>query len=187
MNRRRHLPAQRGFSLIELILVVAIIALSASLLFPVSASIMDRANTQKCLENLRQIGIAVHLAAVDNDNRYPRIEIDPQNPIYAPEEGAKPLHEALLPYGITDKVLQCPADLNGPNWYSRVKTSYMWQPYSEDEPTANITIYTRRGGFPGRPSRVRLATDYEAVHTPDAPGGRKKMNVVYADGHVVSR
>lgn len=187
MKRRHRFPSPRAFSLVEMILVAANIGLLGLLLFPVTVSLIDRANTQRCLDNLRQIGIAVHLAAADNGNKYPRIEIDPQKPIYARQEGVKPIHEALRPYGIADKLLQCPADLKGPNWYSRVNTSYMWQPYSADEPAANITIYTHRGGTPGRPSRVRLATDYEAVHPPDTPGARRKMNVVYADGNVVSR
>jgi prepilin-type processing-associated H-X9-DG protein len=97
------------------------------------------------------------------------------------------MFEVLKRYGCTEKTLQCPTDLAGPNWYKKKKTSYMWQPYSEDEPTTQITIYTSRGNFPGRLSRVRLCTDWSAVHAPEDVGKRNRMNTLYADGHVVLR
>ena len=181
-RRSRH-----GFTILELLLVIAIIAMLAGILLPVAGQITTRAQTTKCMANLRQIGMAAHSAATDNDNRFPVIEIDPQNPIYSPEDEAKPLSEALKKYGITATVLQCAADLKGPNWFAQTGASYMWQPYSEDEPTGGITIYTRRGQFPGRQSRVRLATDYEAVHGSGVQGGRKLSNTLYADGHVMLR
>lgn len=177
----------RGFTLIELLLVITIIALLAGMLFPVTTSMIERARTTKCMSNLRQLGIAAHAAATDNDNRFPIIEIDTQNPIHAPEDNALPLSEAFTRYGITAAVLQCASDLKGPNWFAKTGASYMWQPYAEDEPTAAISIYTRRGQFPGRQSRVRLATDYEAVHTAEAVGGRRRSNTLYADGHVTLR
>jgi prepilin-type processing-associated H-X9-DG protein len=63
----------------------------------------------------------------------------------------------------------------------------MWQPFSEDEPTQNITIYTPRGAFPAKLSRVRLCQDWDLPHPPLEAGMRKRMNVLYADGHVVLR
>lgn len=177
----------RGFTLIELLLVIAIIALLAGMIFPVTGQIIDRARITTCMSNLRQLGMAAHAAANDNDNRFPVIEIDPQNPVYLPEDNALPLSEAFKRYGISDSVLQCASDLKGPNWFAKTGASFMWQPYSEDEPTSNITIYMRRGQFPGRQSRVRLATDYEAVHAAVALGGRKRSNTLYADGHVTLR
>ena len=105
----------------------------------------------------------------------------------APKPGAKPLPEALAPYGLGPANLQCPEDVKGPNWFAKLGCSYMWSPISEDEPTAAVTAYFRRRAFIIAPSRVRLATDYEAVHFPDETGARKRMNTLYADGHVVSR
>ena len=58
---------------------------------------------------------------------------------------------------------------------------------SEDEPTVAVKAYFRRRAVVLAPSRVRLASDYEAVHFPDETGARKKMNMLYADGHVVAR
>jgi prepilin-type N-terminal cleavage/methylation domain-containing protein/prepilin-type processing-associated H-X9-DG protein len=178
--------ARSGFTLLELLMVITIIALLAGMVLPVTGDITARAQSTKCMANLRQIGMAAHSAATDNDNRFPLVEIDVQNSAFAPEDNALPLSQVFKKYGITEPVLQCAADLKGPNWFAKTGASYMWQPYAEDEPTAAISIYTRRGQYPGRQSRVRLATDFEAVH-PGDKGGRKKANTLYADGHVKLR
>jgi prepilin-type N-terminal cleavage/methylation domain-containing protein/prepilin-type processing-associated H-X9-DG protein len=187
MKRLPPLSPRHGFTLLELLLVITIIAILAGMIFPVTGQIVARAQTTKCMANLRQIGMAAHSAANDNENRFPVIEIDPEHPIFAPEDNAVPLAQAFSKYGITEAVLQCPGDLKGANWFAKTGASYMWQPYSEDEPSEAISIYTRRGQFPGRQSRVRLATDYEPVHAAMAQGGRRTSNTLYADGHVTLR
>ena len=182
MNRPRH-----AFTLIELLCVIAIIGLLASLAIPAVETFFERGREVRCAQNLKQLYVFTSSAANDNENRYPQIEIDSDHPVYTDGLVAKPLYDTLKPYGCTEKCLQCPSDLSGPNWYAKKKTSYMWQPYSEDEPTSNITIYTPRGNFPGRLSRVRLCQDWDLVHAAQDIGMRKRMNVLYADGHVVLR
>lgn len=185
-----------GFTLIELLCVITIIGLLAGMIFPVTQNIITRANDTKCMNNLRQIGIAANAAATDNDNRYPIIEIDEDGKIVEDSLGvdAKPLDEALKPYGITPETLKCPADLKGPNHYAMQNphSSYMWSPYSEDNSSNAPTILSRRRGqggttAEGRPiplSRLQLASDWSAVHSSDKLGGAPMIYAVYADGHV---
>ncbi len=185
--KRPLFPTRRGFTVLELLIVISIIALLAGMIFPVTAGMVERARTTRCMGNLRQLGMAANSAADDNDGRFPVIEIDASQPMHEPEDNALPLSEVFKKYGITEGVHQCPSDLKAANWFAKTGSSYMWQPYAEDEPKAAISIYTRRGQFPGRQSRVRLATDYEPVHGAEAVGGRKRSQTLYADGHVTLR
>jgi prepilin-type N-terminal cleavage/methylation domain-containing protein len=62
---------RHGFTLIELLVVIAIIAILASLLLPVLAGSKERAKRIACKNNLRQMIIAVHLYAGDQQEKIP--------------------------------------------------------------------------------------------------------------------
>lgn len=50
---------RRGFTLLELLVVVGIIAVLAAMLFPAIQRLREMANRTKCMNNLRQIGMAM--------------------------------------------------------------------------------------------------------------------------------
>ncbi len=62
---------KQGFTLIELLVVMAIILLLAGAVTPVIARAREQGRRTKCASNLRQIGIALHLYAGDNNEAFP--------------------------------------------------------------------------------------------------------------------
>lgn len=60
-----------GFTLLELLVVISIIALLAALLMPTLASSQSGSKRMGCLANLKEFGVALHLYAGDNADRLP--------------------------------------------------------------------------------------------------------------------
>lgn len=61
----------RAFTLIEILVVVAIIAILAAIAFPVAGGMLDRGADASDLSNLRQIGTAISQFAAENGGRIP--------------------------------------------------------------------------------------------------------------------
>jgi len=61
-----------AFTLIEMLITLAIVAILAALLVPTVRSVLSRGKAAKCVSNLRQIGVAVAAYAADNNGAFPR-------------------------------------------------------------------------------------------------------------------
>ena len=107
-----------GFTLLELLVVVSILALLLSILLPGLKGARRQAKLARCAANLHSVGHALRMYLNDSNDTLPVVEGLPSMPLeFRPPRPS--LAETLLPYvekqpnhsGESHPVFACPADL----------------------------------------------------------------------------
>ena len=99
MHQQSH---NRAFTLIELLIVIAIIAILAAILFPVFARARENARRTSCLSNITQLGLGVIMYTEDFDGRLMRYTA-------APSESSSSILTQVLPYIKNAQIFRCPS------------------------------------------------------------------------------
>jgi prepilin-type N-terminal cleavage/methylation domain-containing protein len=186
MTRRRFVIASgRGFTLVELLIVIGLIALLIALLLPVLSKAREQSRRTKCLGNLRTLGQSMFVYAANFKDRLPNC--NPRG--VAVNSAAADMALVGLAKGFvrSPAAFHCPSDSD---------------PIPEDIVTANpqalnsarisydfYSIYwlpelgPKLASLKNAPLAWDVGVDPSAAFNPDQNHGPTGGNVVHSDGH----
>ena len=156
---------QRGFTLTELLIVIAICVALGALIFAIGHSALGKARQSACLGNLRQIGIGIEAYLQDHNDTMPAIAAG-----RADKQDQTPVLETVLKQYLADEeVFHCPADHDD---FAQSGSSYLWNSTQSGRNKLTLQFF----GITDDPGRIPLVTDKEACHP-----GERGVNILYAD------
>jgi prepilin-type N-terminal cleavage/methylation domain-containing protein/prepilin-type processing-associated H-X9-DG protein len=150
-----------GFTLVEMLVVLAIIGGLAAIVIPVSRSFIAKSHEAGCLTNLRSLGVALQNHLQEHNNIMPDLLIGRESK----DQDVAVLETVLIEFLESPAAFQCPAD---PTEFAKTGSSYHWNHLQSNRNASDLQF------FSVRPDSIPLMTDKEAWHL-------GKTNFLFAD------
>lgn len=177
---------RKAFTLIELLIVVAILAILAAILLPTLQSARRHSLGVVCLSNEHQIGQAVAMYCGDNDDRYPLGAYNSAVPGYSPQWDVT-WRDLLNPYVRgTQGVFICPVGAAGSYSYGcNPYLSGYYQAASQEEIVDGFRVWGADHNTANWPiAPLNDALDPQHNYLTDRHQGR--VNALFTDGHAAA-
>lgn len=166
-----------AFSLLELLVAIVVIGILSGLLLPALARSKASSRSSLCLNQLRQIGLALQVYVDENDNRLP-VMYD------APIGTNALLTNALLPtvsqvmqqFLDATNLLRCPSDDR--QIFQQTGSSYAWNTLLNGQDADSLRLF----GMALATDQIPLLFDKQSFHREKGDG--RGVNYLYADGHI---
>jgi len=165
-----------AFTLVEMLVVLAIIAILAGLLLPAISKAKANGQGTACLSNLRQIGIALQMYVGDNNNRMPVMYDKVISTNLPPTNVVATVDVVLKSYLGTTNILRCPSDRD--LVFEQTGSSYTWNSLLNGQDASALKLF----GMDFGSHQIPVFFDKEKFHA--ARGAGKEVNYLYADGHI---
>lgn len=188
---------RKGFTLVELLVVIVLILILAGLVYSVASSAIRRGHSAVCAQQLRQIGVATQLYCEDHDGFVPPYAFHGYTDRLGgvvPEGGVE-LKAALGLYGAVDSQFYCPLDRHagtmaqkGDDYVDNRHSSYLYSMVRGVFGHVGVDWVSFR--ISSVPDVSRSKHLFDSVLQPGSKavgyGHGRMVNVLYYDGHVVS-
>jgi prepilin-type N-terminal cleavage/methylation domain-containing protein len=156
---------KRGFTMTELLVVVAIVIVLAGVALPVITGMRERVLQASCVSQLRGLGVAMEGYLSDNGNFFPDIKMGRKSK----SGGNNVLKKVLLPYAGGPEDFHCPADHEH---FDKTGCSYFWNHHASGKRKSMVIRY----GSDSTESQIPLIHDKEANH-----GDENGTNFLFMD------
>ncbi len=168
-----------GFTLIEILVVIAIISLLAAILFPVFARARENARRASCQSNLKQVALGMLQYVQDYDETFPLTSVNGAansfSPIWNPNVDGKPLGwaDAMQTYFKSNQLLQCPSEPSAGQSSNPNAAGYTDYWYNS---RLGLTAYNSVTGYGPGFKVSALAYAANTVMSGDGDGRRARLN-----------